>query len=396
MILMHIPIPTLLVFIVCPILALLFIIRIACAVFSSKSANQIRKHPILHGVFGVIALVGIFAFVKGFTPSNPLDKPRDKISSWYVLPPVQLRPPLRAEHGGFYCLAAEAPIAVSAAGDFLQFWKLGSFFQVATAPWKLFNGIESLNEYQHPIAISPDGKTVAVTSDDEYGLCVVDWKKHEILWETNRLEHEGYSGKHLVIGDNGKALFTAGAHTVERWDLLSGKNHIVLIANETNMDGIVRFLKTSRNGRVLIAGFGLLGNQRPRSFAVWDVGKNEPALKFDENEGANADISPDGDWIALSRFGTEKLVLFKWRTSERKEVLLQDSHCINSVLWSPDGKRLAAYVDTWPESIIIYETTNWKPIAHWKCGGGSEFFFGNDGTLYQIRVNELNVFDMRG
>jgi WD40 repeat protein len=160
------------------------------------------------------------------------------------------------------------------------------------------------------------------------------------------------------------------------------------MTNERNLDNLVRRLKTSRNGQVAVAGVGNY-NSPGSTFAVWEVDKNEPVLKFMEPEGAEADLSPDGEWIALSRFGTEKLVLFKWRTGERKEVLLRNSTSISSVFWSPDGKRLAVYSG----SILIYDTTNWKPIAHWG-GQGSEFSFGKDGTLYQIRNNELNALDV--
>jgi WD40 repeat protein len=397
---MHTPILILMIFIVCPILALLFAIRITCAIFSSKVASQIRKHPVFHVVWGCMALVGILAFIRGFTPHNlnPYDDaPRYKISSWYVLPPVQLLPPLRAEYGNFYCVATEAPIAVSAGGGFLQVWKLGSFFQGLTPPLNLFSGIESLEGYQHPIAISPDGNIIAVASDSEYGLSVVDWKKGKILWETNALEHEGYYGKHLVIGENGKTLFTAGAHVVERWDLLSGEHHAVLFTSDINAHGDIRFLKISSNGKVLTAGFGLPNGTGPLSFVVWEVGKNEPAFKSEEKDGKCVGVSPDGDWLAISKFGTKKLWLLKWRTGEKKEVALQASNTITSVLWSPDGKRLAAYVDSWPASVMVYETTNWKLVARLKCpypdGIYYEFFFGSDETLYQIRGNELNAFD---
>jgi len=398
---MHMPILTMVIFIACPIMALLFLVRVVCAVFSTRIAIQVRKHPILHGIWGCIALVGILAFVRGFTPSNQNlhdDKPRDTISSWYVIPPVRLVPPLRAELGRFYCVATEAPIAVSGGGDVLQVWKLGGFFQRPTPPLRLFNGIGSLDGYQHPVAISPDGNIIAVASDSESGLCAVDWKKGRILWETNRLEHEGYDGKHIVIGDNGKTLFTAGAHTVERWDLLSGEHHAVLIKNEINANEDIRFLKISSDGEVLIAGFGYPNGIGHLSFVVWDVGKNQPAFKSEEKDGMSVDVSPNGDWLAIAKFGARNLSLLKWRTGEKKEVVLQAPNSITSVLWSPDGKRLAAYVDSWPASLIIYETANWKPIARLKCpypdGIHYEFFFGGDGTLYQIRGNELKVLDV--
>jgi hypothetical protein len=208
---MQIPILIIIIFLACPIAALLLLVRLACVPFSSKVCNQFRKHPIFHGVWACMTLVGIMAFISGFKPNNPnpYGEPRDKLSSWYVLPRVRLLPPIRADYGNFYCVATEAPIAVSAGSSFLQVWKLGSFFQGPTPPLKLVDGIESLEGYEHPIAISPDGNIIAVASDAEYGLSVVDWKRSKILWKSNRLENEGYDGKHIVIGDRGKTLFTA-------------------------------------------------------------------------------------------------------------------------------------------------------------------------------------------
>ena len=313
---------------------------------------------------------------------------------WYI-PAVQGRAVARTDSGGFMCVAKEAAIAVSAGENVLQIWHLDRSFPQSTSPLKLFSGSLSLFEYEHPVAITPDGNTIAAAT--HYGLYVVDWQKAKLLWQSGALEHEGYLGKHLAIGDNGRTLFAAGAHTIERWALVSGQDHAVLQANEPNSEGVVRFLNTSLNGKVLIAGFGLHYNWRPQLFAVWDVAKNEAALRFKEEKGAYADLSPDGEWIALSRFGQGKLVLFQWRTGERKEVSLRNSQGDYSVYWSPDGKRLAAYVDTYPASIIIYDTTSWKPIARWDCGRigqGSEFTFGNSSILYQIRGNEINALDV--
>ena len=396
---MHTPILISVVFIVCPILALPFVIRIACALFSRKIANQIRKHPIFHGIWGCIALVGILAFIRAFTPSNlnPYDDaPRYKISSWYTLPPVRLSPPLHAEYGKFFCVASKAPIAVSAGWNFFQIWKLGGFFQNASEPLELSDRIPELAGYEHPIAVSPDGNIITIATEN--ALLVVDWKNQKLLWETNELEHEGYGGKHIVIGDDGKTLFTAGAHTVERWDLLSGEHHAVLIKNELNAQNDIRFLKISSNGKVLIAGFGLPNWSGPLSFVVWETGKNEPAFKSEAKDAESVDVSPDGDWLAISKFGTTNLTLFKWRTGEKKEVPLQTPNYFYSVLWSPDGKHLAAHVNSWPESIIVFETDNWKPVARLKCpypdGIYYEYFFGTDEILYQIRGNELNAFNI--
>lgn len=513
---MQTPISIIIIFIACPIVALLFVVRLVASLFSRKVRNQIQKHPILHASWACIAFVGIFAVIGGINPSsltggtrgrymraqehyaeafkagdtnvpllemdwfaptvhfcrvsqsgkgsarrdvghaiqagvsisldetnmqalvetiNHLPPPSkhslpverqivvgcirsnqwfravydradipnelEKISEitgaylpWYI-PTAVGRSVANGNGSEFFCVATETPVAVSAGWNFLQAWELNNTFSTASSQLKVISGKPSLFEYEHPIAVSPDGKTIAVAT--EYELCVVDWKNGKVLWKTDALEHEGYYGKHLCIGDNGRRLFAAGAHTIEQYDLLTGQNRSVLITNEANGNGIVRFLKASRNGKILITGFGLNGNLRPHSFVIWEDGKVEPALKFEEPEGAYADLSPDGEWIALSRFGTDKLVLFKWRTGERKEVRLRNSGDCYSVLWSPDGKRLAAYVDTYPASIIIYDAANWKPVAQWDCGKigfGSEFSFGKDGTLYQIRNGELNALDV--
>jgi len=513
---MQTPILIIVVFIACPIAALLFVVRFVVALFSNKVSNQIQKHPVVHAIWACFAIVGVFAIIGAINPSSltggtrgrymraqdhyaeafkagdknvPLiemdwfaptvhfcrvsqagkgaarrdvghaiqagvsislnetnlqalievlnhlpTSPKyslpiarqivvgciqsnqwfravydranipaelEKISEitgaylpWYI--PTAIGRSVADGNGSeFFCVATETPVAVSAGWNFLQTWELNNSLGMASSQLRVISGKPSLFEYEHPIAVSPDGNTIAVATENE--LCAADRKSGKILWKTGALEHEGYLGKHLIIGDNGRTLFAAGAHTIERWDLLSGQNHAVLLANEANMDGVVRFLKTSRNGRILIAGFGLRGNQRPQSFAVWEVGKNAPAFKFEEKDGAYADLSPDGELIALSRFGTEKLVLFKWRTGERREVVLRTSNGFYSVLWSPDEKRLAAYVDTYPASVVIYDTSSWKPIAQWQCGKigfGSEFSFGSDGLLYQIRNNELNALDV--
>lgn len=99
-------------------------------------------------------------------------------------------------------------------------------------------------------AISPDGNIIAVASS--YAVHALDLKNKKLLWTSGPLEHEGRSNKHLVIGgDKGRLLFAAGAHTLERWDLLTGQKLAVLASNQPT----IKLLATSRDGRVVLAGF---------------------------------------------------------------------------------------------------------------------------------------------
>jgi hypothetical protein len=64
--------------------------------------------------------------------------------------------------------------------------------------------------------------------------------------------------------------------------------------------------------------------------------------------------------------------------------------------WSPDGKRFAAYLDTYPASIFIYDAATWKPIAQWRCGeigAHSEFSFQPYGTLLQLQDDAISALD---
>jgi hypothetical protein len=98
----------------------------------------------------------------------------------------------------------------------------------------------------------------------------------------------------------------------------------------------------------------------------------------------------------LITFGRRDLVLYDWRAEQRKEVPLRvpcASGSAYSMSWSPDGKRLACHVDSYPASIIAYETTTWKPLVQWRCGeimADSKFGFDRDGTLLRLRDNGLS------
>jgi len=310
---------------------------------------------------------------------------------WY-LPTVQGRPIARAKIGEFACLASDAPTAISKSDVYgqvqhsqMHVWSIGRWGSKTLA--NLTPIPDDAYTWQST-AISPDGRIVVVAS--HYGLYAVDLQTEKLLWRAGRLDGKEYVGKVVVIG--GPYLYTAGAHVVERWDLASGQKLGILTTNEN----IVKSLKTSRDGKVFLASFGSY-SERPKYFSIWEGGTNNSAAQFTEAQGAFANLSPDGEMIALSRFGRKELVLLRWRTGERKEIPLRNSQGAYAVYWSADGKRMAVYVDTYPASIYIYDTTTWKPIAQWGCGRigeSSEFIFGTDGALFQIRGNEINALDV--
>jgi hypothetical protein len=85
---------------------------------------------------------------------------------------------------------------------------------------------------------------------------------------------------------------------------------------------------------------------------------------------------------------------------KREEIALRiprASLSAHSMFWSPDGKWLAANVDTYPSSIVIYETATWKPVAQWPCEqimSTSRFAFRNDGVFLALRDHDISGLDM--
>ncbi|HEX3857416.1 MAG TPA: hypothetical protein VHY30_08980 [Verrucomicrobiae bacterium] len=521
---MQTPILIIIVFIACPIAALLFIVRLVAAPFSSKVANQMRKHPFIHIMWAGFAFVGVLAVIGEIYPSSLTGGTRGRYMraqehyaeafkagdtnvpllemDWFAptvhfcrvsqsgkgsarrdvghaiqagvsisldetnlqalvetinhlpAPPKKSLPVERqivvgcirsnqwfhavydranipneleiiseitgaylpwfipevsgysvavAKQGKFSCMALNAPIVISQHDEVdgihpihpvLHIWDISQNTYKPISESSLFS--EWASQWES-VATSPDGNIIGVVSYN--GLYVVDWKSKVLKWSDTHIDRAGgwiLNKRILVAGDKSQYLFAikSDEHLIHRLNLLTGEELGVLGNDIPAGEGDVGILKVSNNGKILVAGFG---SYRPKTFAVWEVGKDEPVAKFTEPDGAYADVSPDGELIALCRFGSENLVLYRWRSGERKEVHLRNSQSVNAVYWSPDGKRLAAYVDTYPASIIIYDATSWKPIAHWNCGRigeSSEFYFGCDGLLYQIRKNELNALDV--
>ncbi len=318
---------------------------------------------------------------------------------WFI-PVVSGKHLAHSEFGTYYTSAAgitsfscarEAPVAVSAGLNGIQVWdvergtvqdvlSLKAFPTYATEYWTA--------------TVSPDGGTLVAASN--CAVHGVDLRTRKPLWSHGPLEQEGYDGKHLVIGgESGQFLFAAGAHTLERWDLASGQKLAVLASNQPP---IVR-LEVSRDGRVVLVRFQAhREDDSSASYsAVWEADKDEPACRFEE---VGTGISADGRLIVFSPFGRRVLALFDWRAGQRHEVPLRlpyASHGTHSTYWSPDGKRLAAYVDSYPASIVVYETTAWKPLAQWRCGetgADSEVGFDSRGNLLYLRDHDLSMLDV--
>jgi hypothetical protein len=294
-----------------------------------------------------------------------------------------------------FAIAKDAPYAVSISGGFgLQIWNLNGWRPSKAA--KLVKIPSSWGEYAiygwNIATISPNGQTVIFETHD--ALFAVDRQNQKLLWRTSPLAWGNLyhaSGRTLAVGNQGQSFFIAEANSIERWNLANGTKLGTLATNDTG----IKFLQISWNGGVLVVGFG------DNSFTVWNTDKDEPVYHFTEPAGANCmAISPDGQKIVLNASDQRKFVVYDWQHGERKEFPLRTpyaSFSAYSMCWSPDGRRLAADINTYPSSLIVYDAISWKPIAEWPCGAigsGSLFAFNKEGRLFQLMDGEVNSLDV--
>jgi hypothetical protein len=285
--------------------------------------------------------------------------------------------------------AKKAPIAISFGANGIQSWDLKKEQIQDTVPLNIIPHRQSFGAYQDVQAVSPDGKIIVVACKN--GICAVDLATKSVLWNKDgeALEHNGRYNKHLVIGgEEGQFLFAAGAHTLERWDLITGKLLAVLATNQPT----IKLLEVSQDGKILLAGFDDSTFESARSFSIWRANEDNPAAHIEEPQLTASCISPDGRIIALDVFGNRTLKLWNWGNNSTETIPLRlpyGGFCAIQMFWSPDGTKLAALIQEATYSTVIYDTTSWKPLAR-RMGGlifGSDnqsFRYDTSGKLFQI------------
>jgi hypothetical protein len=66
---LFLPFILLLALLICPLAALLFVVRLVCAPFSTKVSEQMRRHPVIHIIWEYFAFVGVLVFLDILNPA---------------------------------------------------------------------------------------------------------------------------------------------------------------------------------------------------------------------------------------------------------------------------------------------------------------------------------------
>jgi WD40 repeat protein len=226
----------------------------------------------------------------------------------------------------------------------------------------------------HSVAFSPDGKTIASAS----------WDRSIILWDietgAKRLVLKpGYHPHRVVFSPDGHFLYSSGGDgTIKKWDLetgtakamVSGRNEIVNLS--LSSDGSLlacdcrakaaEVLDTRGGARKLTAPQGdyvwavaispdgtllaVAGGDERLPVVLWDVQTGRVVRKFSgiKNAGSLA-FSSDSRVLAVGSQEDENIKLFNSATGELLQTLSQHGSRFSQLVFSPDGRLLAAMPD---------------------------------------------------
>jgi WD40 repeat protein len=233
--------------------------------------------------------------------------------------------------------------------------------------------------------LSPDGNILV---DWIYlngqGIYAFDLTAKKILWKN---DSAGNYSKCVIGGDNGQFLFIANRHSIERWDLASGKCQAVLA---TNLPWI-NWTLVSQDGKVFAAGYGAADYAATNSATIWRANEDKPAAQLDDIGHASGALSPDGRILALTAGGGIELKDWQKELSEKIPIRFPYGLFeVRGVSWSPDGKYVALSLNGSMPLLGIYETTTWKPMA---ILPPDQSEFAQNGDLLLFRGGEIYSLD---
>jgi WD40 repeat protein/tRNA A-37 threonylcarbamoyl transferase component Bud32 len=266
--------------------------------------------------------------------------------------------------------------------------------------WEAQTGQEllALKVYANSVAYSPDGKRLAGVD----GKAVKVWEA-----QTGRelLSLQGHTGgiRSVVYSPDGKHLASASSDkTVKVWDAQPVPTPLTLNGGADTDVGSVAF---SPDGKRLASASGTWDNTKIAYVAgevkVWEAqtGQELLSLKGHTDKVNSVAFSPDGKrlasssgaWASTSKPGEVKV----WDAQTGKELLSLKGHTdrVTGVAFSPDGKRLASASSHRLQSEVkVWDAQTGQELLTLK-GGGGNVAFSPDGQRLASAAGELKVWD---
>ena len=181
------------------------------------------------------------------------------------------------------------------------------------------------NGHCYNLAVSPDGQTMAVTSND--GVRVYDWGADQVRLTLG----PGILSFGVAFSPDGRHLASTGIGPVRVWSLPDGKP----LSTFRGFTNLVRNVAFSKDGQFVAAG-------ETGQIKAWRVGSDPERTIIDAPVG---DFAGSPSWhgprvaVVGKKGGLQVLDRDK---REPARILVGPSENIGAVVFSPDGRRLAA------------------------------------------------------